>query len=36
LSHRCLLHPESALRGKTVTAILTAILDEAPLDIGEL
>ena len=35
LSHRCLLHPESALRGKSVAAILNAILDEAPLEIGE-
>ncbi len=36
LSHRCLLHPESALRGKSVNAILNEILDEAPLEIGEL
>lgn len=36
LAHRCLLHPESALRGRTVTAILDAILQETPLEIGEL
>jgi MoxR-like ATPase len=36
LSHRCLLHPESALRGKSVNKILNDILDEAPLEIGEL
>jgi len=36
LSHRCLLHPESALRGKRVENILNGILDEAPLEIGDL
>lgn len=36
LSHRCLLHPESALRGKRVENILNAILDKAPLEIGDL
>ena len=36
LSHRCLLHPESALRGKSVNRILNEILTEAPLEIGEL
>ena len=36
LSHRCLLHPESALRGKSVNKILNDILDETPLEIGEL
>lgn len=35
LSHRCLLHPESALRGQSVNRILAEILDEAPLEIGE-
>jgi MoxR-like ATPase len=35
LQHRCLLHPESALRGTTVSKILDTILDEVPLDIGE-
>lgn len=36
LSHRCLLHPESALRGKSINRILDEIVDEAPLEIGEL
>jgi MoxR-like ATPase len=36
LGHRCLLHPESALRGKTVHNVLAEILEEAPLEIGEL
>lgn len=36
LGHRCLLHPESALRGVTVSDILTSILRETQLDIGEL
>ena len=36
LSHRCLLHPESALRGRSVDRILDEILDEAPLEIGEM
>jgi MoxR-like ATPase len=35
LEHRCLLHPESALRGTTVSKILNAILEEVPLEIGE-
>ena len=36
LSHRCLVHPESALRGRTNSAILSGILQDTPLDIGEL
>lgn len=36
LAHRCLLHPESALRGITIGNILTAILADTPLDIGRL
>ncbi|MCB8965980.1 MAG: MoxR family ATPase [Ardenticatenaceae bacterium] len=36
LAHRCLLHPESALRGRTVEEILQEILRETALDIGEL
>ncbi|MFO7662889.1 MAG: MoxR family ATPase [Chloroflexota bacterium] len=35
LAHRCLLHPESALRGATVAEILGSILEETPLEIGE-
>jgi len=36
LSHRCLMHPESALRGIASEDIITNILQETPLDIGEL
>ena len=36
LAHRCLVHPESALRGVTVVDILGDILAKAPLAIGGL
>lgn len=36
LGHRCILHPESALRGITIDRILSVVLEEAPLEIGEL
>ena len=36
LAHRCLVHPESALRGVTVADILTGILRDTALEIGEL
>ena len=36
LSHRCLIHPESALRGYTQVGILKEIMAATPLDIGEL
>jgi MoxR-like ATPase len=36
LAHRCIVHPESALRGRTSERILADILDEVQLDIGEL
>lgn len=36
LSHRCLINPESALRGLTTARILTEIIRDTPLDIGEL
>jgi MoxR-like ATPase len=35
LAHRCLLHPESVLRGATVGDILGTIVRETKLDIGE-
>ncbi len=35
LEHRCLLHPESALRGVTNGKIVADILEEVPLEIGE-
>jgi MoxR-like ATPase len=36
LAHRCIVHPESALRGVTIVNILNTILDETPLEIGDL
>lgn len=36
LSHRCLLHPESALRGITVKQILNDLVNSTPLDLGEV
>ncbi len=36
LAHRCMIHPESALRGITISRILDHILENTPLDIGEL
>ena len=36
LSHRCIVHPESALRGVTIENILKTILEETPLEIGDL
>lgn len=34
LSHRCLVHPESALRGVTAEGVVQALLGQTPLDIG--
>ena len=36
LDHRCLLHPESALRGVRVAHILERLIEETPLELGEL
>jgi MoxR-like ATPase len=36
LAHRCLVHPESALRGIKIETILSDILTETPLEIGNL
>jgi MoxR-like ATPase len=35
LGHRCLLNPESGLRGKSAVQILADIVAQTPLDIGE-
>jgi MoxR-like ATPase len=35
LAHRCLVHPESALRGRTSATIITEQLAKVPLDIGK-
>ncbi len=36
LAHRCLVHPESALRGRTAAAIVAELLNRVPLDIGKV
>jgi MoxR-like ATPase len=36
LSHRCLIHPESGLRGTTPATVLNKILEDTPLEIGDL
>ena len=36
LAHRCLLHPESALRGMTVEKLLDDVITDTPLDLGEV
>jgi len=35
LAHRCLVHPESALRGARVSQIIATLVEETPLEIGE-
>ena len=34
LPHRCIVKPESALRGRTAEAIIATLLEETPLDLG--
>ena len=34
LAHRCLVHPESALRGRTSMAVVADLLNQVPLDLG--
>jgi MoxR-like ATPase len=36
LGHRCLIHPESALRGTTIPRLIEEIIEATHLDIGEL
>jgi MoxR-like ATPase len=36
LAHRCIIHPESALRGVTMDTIISGIVNDTPLDIGKL
>ena len=36
LAHRCLVHPESGLRGITSADILNRIIADTPLDLGEI
>jgi MoxR-like ATPase len=36
LAHRCIVRPESALRGRTAEQIVAEILTNTPLDLGEI
>jgi hypothetical protein len=36
LGHRCLVHSESALRGRTSTAIIPDVQRQVALDIGKI
>jgi MoxR-like ATPase len=36
LAHRCLVHPEIALRGRTSTAVIADLLAKVSLDIGKI
>ncbi len=36
LAHRCIVRPESALRGRTADRVMQQILAETPLDIGQM
>ncbi|MCC7355218.1 MAG: MoxR family ATPase [Anaerolineae bacterium] len=35
LAHRCIVHPESGLRGKTATGIIAQLLESVPLNLGD-
>ncbi len=35
LAHRCIVHPESSLRGKTAAGIIAQLLEAVPLSLGE-
>lgn len=35
LAHRCLVHPESGLRGRTANVIIGEVLQQTPLDLGK-
>jgi MoxR-like ATPase len=36
LPHRCIVNPESALRGRTAQRIVADVLEQTPLDLGEV
>lgn len=36
LAHRCLVHPESSLRGRTAARIVAELLSNVPLDLGKI
>ncbi len=35
LAHRCIVHPESSLRGKTAAGIIAQLLETVPLNLGD-
>jgi MoxR-like ATPase len=36
LPHRCIVNPESALRGRSAGRIVEDILEQTPLDLGQV
>ena len=36
LPHRCIVNPESALRGRTAQSIIAEIVEQTPLDLGDV
>jgi MoxR-like ATPase len=36
LAHRCLVHPESSLRGRTAGKLIADLLSQVPLDLGKV
>lgn len=36
LPHRCIVKPESALRGRTAPAIVADLVEQTPLDLGDV
>jgi MoxR-like ATPase len=36
LPHRCIVSPESALRGRTAQSIVADLLEQTPLDLGSV
>ena len=36
LPHRCIVRPDSALRGRTAEQIISQLLTEVPLDLGAM
>ncbi len=36
LPHRCIVRPESALRGRTAAAIVAEVVEKTPLDLGDV
>jgi len=36
LPHRCIVHPESALRNRTAETIVSEVLEQTPLELGEV